>query len=181
MKKWKIDSAHSEVKFKVKHLLVSTVTGQFNKFDAEIESPDETFDNSKVTFSADVDSIYTKNEQRDGHLKSADFFDAEKNPKLTFVSKEFKKLSEGKFELTGDMTIRGITKEVTLNVEYNGIAKGFDGLEVAGFEITGKLNRFDFGLQWDAMTGAGGIVVGPDVKLEIFAEMKVAAEVSKAA
>lgn len=181
MKTWKIDSAHSEVKFKVKHLLVSTVTGQFNKFDAEIESPDDTFENSKITFSADVDSIDTKNEQRDGHLKSADFFDAENNPKMTFISKEFRKIADGKFELTGDMTIRGITKEVKLDVEFNGIAKGFDGLEVAGFEITGKLNRFDFGLQWNAMTEAGGIVVGPDVKLEIFAEMKEAAKASKAA
>lgn len=181
MKKWKIDSAHSEVKFKVKHLLVSTVTGQFNNFEAEIESQDENFENAKVTFKADVNSINTKNEQRDGHLKSADFFDAANYPDLTFSSKSFKKISGNNFEITGDMTIRGITKEVTLNVEYNGLAKGFDGLEVAGFEITGKLNRFDFGLQWNAVTEAGGIVVGPDVKLEIFAEMKEDAEVSKAA
>lgn len=181
MKKWKIDSAHSEVKFKVKHLLVSTVTGQFNNFEAEIESQDENFENAKVTFKADVNSINTKNEQRDGHLKSADFFDAENFPEMTFISKSFKKITGNTFEMTGDMTIRGITKEVTLNVEYNGLAKGFDGLEVAGFEITGKLNRFDFGLQWNAVTEAGGIVVGPEVKLEIFAEMKEAVEVSKAA
>lgn len=181
MKKWKIDSAHSEVKFKVKHLLVSTVTGQFNNFEAEIESQDEKFENAEVTFKADVNSINTKNEQRDGHLKSADFFDAENFPEMIFTSKSFTRSGTNTFVMTGNMTIRDITKEVTLNVEYNGLAKGFDGLEVAGFEITGKLNRFDFGLQWNAMTEAGGIVVGPDVKLEIFAEMKEAAEASKAA
>ncbi|MBN8584847.1 MAG: YceI family protein [Ignavibacteria bacterium] len=172
MKKWKIDPAHSEIKFKVKHLVVSTVTGQFNKFDAEIETENDSFENAKITFSADIDSIDTKNEQRDTHLKSADFFDAEKFPELTFKSKKFTKISDGKFELTGDITIKGITKEVVLNTEYNGIARGFDNLQVAGFEITGKLNRFDFGLQWNVMTEAGGIVVGQDVKLEIFAEMK---------
>ncbi len=181
MKKWKIDSAHSEVKFKVKHLLVSTVTGQFKNFEAEIESADDSFENAKVTFSADVDSIDTRNEQRDGHLKSADFFDAENHPKITFVSTELKKISESAYSLTGDFTIRGTTKKVTLNVVYNGRSKGFDGLEVAGFELTGSVNRFDFGLHWNAMTEAGGIVVGPDVKLEIFAEMKEAQEVSKAA
>lgn len=181
MRTWKIDSAHSEVKFKVKHLLVSTVSGKFNKFDAEIESAADNFEDAKVTFSAEVDSIDTGNGQRDGHLKSADFFDAEKQPKITFVSKSFKKVSDSNYKLTGDFSIRGVTKEITLDVEYNGKSRGFDNLEVAGFEITGKINRFDFGLQWNAMTEAGGIVVGPDVKLEIFAEMKEAVEVSKAA
>lgn len=181
MRTWKIDSAHSEIKFKVKHLIVSTVSGKFNKFDAEIESAADNFEDAKVTFSAEVDSIDTGNGQRDGHLKSADFFDAEKQPKITFVSKSFKKVSDSNYKLTGDFSIRGVTKEITLDVEYNGKSRGFDNLEVAGFEITGKINRFDFGLQWNAMTEAGGIVVGPDVKLEIFAEMKEAVEVSKAA
>lgn len=181
MKNWKIDPAHSEIKFKVKHLLVSTVTGSFGKFDAEIKSDGDDFENAAITFEAETASINTNNAQRDGHLQSADFFDAESFPKLTFVSKSFRKVSENYYELTGDMTIRGVTKEVKLNVEYNGNAKGFDGLEVAGFEITGKLNRFDFGLQWNAMTEAGGIVVGPDVKIEIFAEMKEAVEETQAA
>ncbi len=181
MKTWKIDPAHSEVKFKVKHLIVSTVTGKFNKFEAKIESPEDDFENAKVTFSADVASIDTGNEQRDGHLKSADFFDTEKYPEITFISKSFKKVSEGNYKLTGDFTMKGVTKEISLDVEYNGRSRGFDNLEVAGFEITGKVNRFDFGLEWNAMTEAGGIVVGPDVKLEIFAEMKEAVEVSQAA
>lgn len=181
MKIWKIDTAHSEVKFKVKHLLVSTVTGQFNSFDAEIKSANDDFTDAEVKFEADVDTIDTKNEQRDTHLKSADFFDAANNPKLKFTSKSFKKVSEDTYELTGDITIRGTTKEIKLDVVYNGKAKGFDGLEVAGFEIHGKLNRFDFGLQWNTMTEAGGVVVSPDVKLEIFAEMKEASQISKAA
>ena len=181
MKNWKIDPAHSEIKFKVKHLLVSTVTGSFGKFDAELNSDGENFENAVISFEAETASINTNNAQRDAHLQSPDFFDAENFPKITFVSKSFTKLSENYYELTGDITIRGVTKEIKLKVEHNGNARGFDGLEVAGFEITGKLNRFDFGLQWNAMTEAGGIVVGPEIKIEIFAEMKESVEVSKAA
>ena len=181
MKNWKIDPAHSEIKFKVKHLLVSTVTGSFGKFDAELNSDGENFENAVISFEAETASINTNNAQRDAHLQSADFFHAENFPKITFVSKSFTKLSENYYELTGDITIRGVTKEIKLKVEHNGNARGFDGLEVAGFEITGKLNRFDFGLQWNAMTEAGGIVVGPEIKIEIFAEMKESVEVSKAA
>ena len=181
MKNWKIDPAHSEIKFKVKHLLVSTVTGSFGKFDAELNSDGDDFENAVISFEAESASINTNNAQRDAHLQSADFFDAENFPKITFVSKSFTKLSENYYELTGDITIRGVSKEIKLKVEHNGNARGFDGLEVAGFEITGKLNRFDFGLQWNAMTEAGGIVVGPEIKIEIFAEMKESVEVSKAA
>ncbi|MBL8017070.1 MAG: YceI family protein, partial [Ignavibacteria bacterium] len=126
MKTWKIDPAHSEIKFKVKHLLVSTVTGSFGKFDAEIKSDGDNFENASITFEAETSSINTNNAQRDGHLQSADFFDAENFPKMTFVSRSFKKVSENHYELIGDMTIRGITKEVKLNVEHNGNAKGVD-------------------------------------------------------
>lgn len=169
---WKIDKAHSEIKFKVKHLVVSTVTGQFNDFNATIESGKPDFSDAKISFEAAIDSIDTKNEQRDGHLKSADFFDAVNHPKLTFVSKSLKKKSDNEFEITGDMTIRGITKEIKINAVYNGTVKGFGGVEVAGFEITGKLNRFDYGLKWNTLTEAGGIVVGEEVKLEIAVELQ---------
>jgi len=172
MKTWKIDPIHSEVKFRVKHLVVSTVTGMFKKFDANIESPGDDFSNSKISFEADIDSISTNNEMRDNHLKSPDFFDAANHPKLLFISKLFKKKSEEEYELTGDMTIRGITKEISLNVNYNGSVKGLDGNNIAAFEIYGKLNRFDFGLHWNALTEAGGLVVSSDIKLEIFTEMK---------
>jgi polyisoprenoid-binding protein YceI len=112
-----------------------------------LKNPD--FSDAKISFEAAIDSIDTKNEQRDGHLKSADFFDAGNYPKLTFVSKSLKKKSDNTFEITGDMTIRGITKEIKIDAVYNGTVKGFGGTDVAGFEITGKLNRFDFGFEWN--------------------------------
>ena len=172
MNTWKIDPFHSEIKFKVKHLVVSTVTGLFKNFDATIEAPNEDFENAKVTFEADVNSIDTRNEMRDNHLKSADFFDAENFPKITFVSKSFKKKSGDEYELTGDFTMRGTTKEIKLDVEFNGKVTGMDGGEVAGFEIKGKLKRLEYGLHWNSITEAGGVVVSDDIKLEISAEMK---------
>jgi polyisoprenoid-binding protein YceI len=178
---WKIDPVHSEIKFKVKHLVISTVSGHFDKFDAAIESEKEDFSDAKITFEADANSINTKNEQRDGHLKSADFFDSANHPKLTFVSRSFEKTGNETYKLTGDMTMRGISKEITLDVTYNGMAKDLYGNDTAAFEISGKLNRFDFGLQWNALTEAGGVAVGSDIKFEIFAEMKKAADMSKAA
>lgn len=174
MATWKVDKAHSEIKFKVKHLVVSTVTGQFNEYDATVEAEKPDFSDAKISFEADVNSIDTKNEQRDGHLKSADFFDAENHPKVTFVSKSLKKVSDNKFEVTGDMTMRGFTKEIKIDAVYNGTVKGFGGIEVAGFEITGRLNRFDFGLKWNTLTEAGGIVVGEEVKIEIAVELNKA-------
>ena len=171
MNKWKIDPAHSEVKFKVKHLVVSTVTGQFKKFDAEVETERDDFENAKITFEADVNSIDTREPQRDGHLKSEDFFDAVNHPKLLFVSKSFKKKSGSHYELTGDITIRETTKEIKLDVVYNGTVEGMDGKAVGGFEISGKLNRLDFGLKWNALTEAGGVVVSNEIKLEISLEL----------
>lgn len=147
----------------------------------KIESTDDTFENAKITFEADVSTINTHNNQRDAHLRTTDFFDVENHPKITFVSTGFKKLSESRYELTGDFQMRGITKPITLIVEFNGKSKGFDNMDVAGFEITGKINRFDYGIQFNALTEAGGIVVGPDVKLEILAEMKEVSNVSIAA
>ena len=171
MVKWKIDPVHSEIKFKVKHLVVSTVTGQFRKFYAEAETENERFENAKISFEADIDSIDTREPQRDAHLKSADFFDAENHPKMSFVSKSFKRISDHGYELVGDLTIRSTTKEIKLDVTYNGTVKGLYGSVVAGFEITGVLNRQDFGLKWNALTEAGGVVVSDKVKLEIELEM----------
>ncbi len=171
MTTWTIDPVHSEVKFKVKHLVVSTVTGHFNKFNATITTPTDSFADASVSFEADVNSIDTKNEQRDGHLKSPDFFDAEHNPTLSFVSKKVQPHDENEYTIIGDLTIRGITHEVKLNAIYNGTVAGLGGKTVAGFEIKGKLNRQDYGLSWSALTEAGGIVVSDEVKLEIDAEM----------
>jgi polyisoprenoid-binding protein YceI len=181
MTTWKIDPAHSEVNFKVKHMLVSTVRGNFDKFDATIETSKEDFSDAKIKFEADVNSISTRNEQRDAHLKSADFFDAENNPKMIFESTAVKKISDFEMQVKGNLTLRGVTKEVTLDVVYNGIVSGFGDTKVAGFEVSGKLNRFDYGLQWNALTEAGGVVVSNEVKIEILAEFNKVNEAVKAA
>ncbi len=175
MATWKIDSAHSEVKFKVKHLVISTVSGHFNQFDATAESSKDDFSDAKITFEADINSIDTKNEHRDGHLKSPDFFDAANHPKLTFTSTAFTKKTNDEYALAGDLTLRGVTKPVVLDVVYNGTVKGFGGsFDVAAFEINGKINRQDFELKWNALTETGGVVVSDDVKFEILAEFKKA-------
>ena len=157
---WSVDTAHSEIEFKVKHMMISTVTGSFSDFDASIEAADDSFKNAKFRFSAKIDSISTKNKDRDTHLKSDDFFNAEKFPKLTFESKSF----DGE-KMVGDMTIRDVTKEITLDVDFNGIAVDPYGQTKAGFEATGTINRKDFTLNWSAVTEAGSIVVSDKVRL----------------
>lgn len=159
---WKIDTTHSDVTFKVKHMMISTVSGSFTNFDASAETNNDQFLNANFKFSAKIDSINTNNADRDNHLKSADFFDAENHPELTFVSKSY----DGE-KLVGDMTIRNTTKEVTLDVEFNGIAQDPYGQTKAGFEISGDINRKDFGLNWNAVTEAGNIVVSDKVRLNI--------------
>ena len=181
MTTWKIDPAHSEINFKVKHLVVSTVRGNFDTFNATIETTKEDFSDAKIKFDADINSINTNNEQRDYHLKSADFFDAENHPKMSFDSTAVKKLSDSEMEVKGHLTIRGVKKEITLNVTFNGVVTGFGNVEVAGFEISSKLNRFDYGLKWNTITEAGGVVVGEEVKIEIQAEFNKVNEAVKAA
>lgn len=166
MATWIIDPTHSEVNFKVKHLMISTVTGNFGTYEGSVEtSNDEDFVGAKVSFSADIDSISTGQEQRDGHLKSGDFFDAEKFPKLTFSSTSMEKVDDENYTLTGDLTIKGTTKQVTLKAEFGGIMGDFYGNTKAGFDISGKINRQDFGLTWGAVTEAGGVVVSDEVRL----------------
>ena len=181
MTTWKIDPAHSEVNFNVKHLLVSTVRGNFDKFNATIETNKEDFSDAKINFEADVNSINTRNEQRDTHLKSADFFDAQNYPQLIFESSSIKKISDYELLVKGKLTLRGTTKEITLDVIYNGTVNGFGGNEVAGFEIRTKLNRFDYGLRWNALTEAGGVIVGNEVKIEALAEFNKVQKATKAA
>jgi polyisoprenoid-binding protein YceI len=158
---WKIDPLHSGVQFKVKHLMISTVTGDFKAYDATAEtSSDDSFENAQISFSAQIDSISTGNEQRDGHLKSGEFFDAEAFPTLSFVSTSYSNNT-----LKGNLTIKDVTKEVELDAEFGGLMTDFYGQTKAGFEISGKINRKDFGLSWSAVTEAGGVVVSDDVKL----------------
>jgi polyisoprenoid-binding protein YceI len=178
---WKIDPAHSEINFKVKHLVVSTVRGHFKDFDASVETNTDDFSDAKISFKAKTGSIETGSGDRDAHLKSADFFYAEKYPEITFESESVKKISDYELKVKGNLTIRGTTKEIILDVIYNGIVPGFGGKEVAGFEMTAKLNRFDFGLHWNALTEAGGVVVGNEVKIEITAEFNKEQSASKAA
>ncbi|KAA3649700.1 MAG: polyisoprenoid-binding protein [Bacteroidetes bacterium] len=160
--KWSIDNTHSEIAFKVKHMMISTVTGHFDDFQASVETDGDDFNNANISFSAKTASINTKNKDRDNHLKSDDFFNAEKYPELKFVSKSF----DGE-QLVGELTIRDVSKIVTLDVDFNGIALDPYGQTKAGFEIKGEVSRKDFNLSWNAVTEAGSIVVSDKVKLVI--------------
>jgi polyisoprenoid-binding protein YceI len=168
---WNIDASHSEISFKVKHLVVTTLTGKFDKFEGSIESPSDDFTDATIKFTADVNSINTSNEQRDGHLKSDDFFNAETYPHLSFTSTSFKKVSGNDFKLIGDITIRNITKSIELTAEFGGIMVDPWGNTKAGFELNGKIKRKEFDLKWDAITEAGGAVVSDDVKLHLNVEL----------
>lgn len=161
--KWNIDPTHSEVSFKVKHLVISTVTGYFKEFEGSAESDSDDFDGAAVTFSTSIDSITTNQIDRDNHLKSADFFDAENHPKLTFAGKI--ENQEGNYKLVGDLTVKGNTKPLTLDVEFGGIAGDPYGQTKAGFEIEGKISRKDYGLTWSPVTEAGSVVVSDQVRL----------------
>lgn len=165
--KWAIDPMHSEVQFKVKHLVISTVSGFFKSFEGSMETENEDFEDANISFSLNIDSIDTNQTQRDEHLKSADFFDAAEYPQITFKSTSFKKTGDDEFDLVGDLTIKGVTKSVKLAAEFGGSTADFYGNTKAGFEVTGKINRKEFGLTYDGVTEAGSIVLGEDVKLLI--------------
>jgi polyisoprenoid-binding protein YceI len=165
--KWVIDPMHSEVQFKVKHLVISTVTGFFKDFEGTMEAENDDFEDAEISFALNIDSIDTNQSQRDAHLKSAEFFDAEKYPQITFKSTSFKNTGDDEFELVGDLTIKGVTKRVKLTAEYGGSTEDFYGNTKAGFEVTGKINRKDFGLTYDPVTEAGSVVVGGEIKLII--------------
>ncbi|MVM29000.1 hypothetical protein GO755_03065 [Spirosoma sp. HMF4905] len=163
--KWVVDPMHSEVQFKVKHLVISTVTGTFRNFEGGATTEQDDFDDAEVHFSLDVASVDTNQEMRDNHLKSADFFDADTYPKIAFKSTSFKKVDDDEYALTGDLTMKGITKAVTLKAEYGGTAKDAYGNQKLGFEVTGKINRKEFGLTHNALTETGGLALGEDIKL----------------
>ena len=171
MATYKIDPAHSEITFKVKHLVISTVSGNFSKFDATMESSKDDFSDASISFEADINSITTNNEQRDAHLKSADFFHAEQFPKITFQSTSFEKKSDNEYILNGNLSILGTTKPVSLKAEYGGDVIDPWGQNREGFEIEGKIKRSEFGLNWNAFTEAGGAMVSDDVRLILNVEM----------
>lgn len=163
---WKIDPTHSEVEFKIRHLMITNVTGYFGKYDATVESSNDDFTDAKINFEADVTSISTKNEQRDQHLQAEDFFHAAQYPKITFVSTGVTKVNSEEYKVAGNLTIRGISKPVELVVEFSGIVKDPYGQTKAGFEIKGKINRKDYGLTYDAVTETGGVLLSDEVKLQ---------------
>jgi len=163
--KWVLDAAHSEVKFKVKHLMISTVTGSIDTFNVDVETSAEDFSDAKITFTGELGSINTNNEQRDGHLKSPDFFDAEKFPQLKFVSDAVSKKSDGNLLVKGNLTIKDVTKPIEFTAESGGIAKDPWGNIKTGFSVDTKINREEFGLTWNAALETGGVVVSADVRI----------------
>lgn len=169
--KWNLDPTHSEIGFKVKHMMITNVSGSFGKFNVTATTRGTDFTTGKVEFTADVDSISTGNADRDNHLKSADFFDTANHPQIRFVSTSFEKKSEESYLLKGDLTVRGVTQPVAFNVEFGGIGKDPWGNQKAGFTLEGKINRTNFGLNWNAALEAGGVLVSEDVRL--FADLQL--------
>ncbi len=165
MKKWTVDPQHSEVQFKIRHLVISNVSGTFNIFSGELTSSAEDFHNSDCKFELDVNSIDTNVSDRDQHLKGDDFFSADKYPKIKFEG-QLQKFADN-YKLIGPMTIKDVTKNVELEVEYGGSMVDGYGKTKAGFEITGKINRKEFGLTWNQLTETGGLALGEEVKLNL--------------
>lgn len=166
MKKWTVDAAHSEIGFSVKHMMISKVKGSFGSYDATVEANEEDLQGALIDFKIDVASIDTNNDDRDNHLRSADFFDAEQYPHITFKANDIVKKGE-EYELNGDLTIKGITRPATFEVEYGGKATNPWGVEVVAFSGEGKVNRKDFGLTWNQALETGGVMVGEDIKISL--------------
>lgn len=164
-KQWIGDSVHSEIEFKIKHLMITTVTGRFNDYQVTAETQDDDFTTAKIDFTAEINSITTGNTDRDNHLKSPEFFDAATFPQLKFKGSQMKKIGGENYELNGDLTIRDVTKNIKLDAEFGGIVKDPYGRIKAGFTLSGKISRKEFGLTWNALTETGGMVVSDDVRL----------------
>ncbi|KUY17505.1 hypothetical protein BAZ12_01125 [Elizabethkingia miricola] len=162
---WAIDPTHSEIGFKVKHMMFTNVSGKFKEIYVNLENEDDHFETSDITFSAEVNSVNTGNLDRDNHLRSTDFFDAEHYSKITFKSTAIKKINEGEFQILGDLTIKNVTQSIALDAEYSGLMKDPWGNTKIGLSINGKINRKDFGLTWNASLETGGVLVGEEIKL----------------
>jgi len=163
--KWVLDPMHSELGFKIRHLMITNISGFFKKFSAEMQTEGEDFSTASINLTVDMSSIDTNNEQRDAHLRNSDFFEVEQYPDLQFRSTRVEKLDDENFRLHGDLTMKGITKPVTLQVEYNGVTKDPWGGERAGFVVTGKINRSDWGVNFTAVLETGGVALGEEVKI----------------
>ena len=175
MAKWTVDQAHSTVGFEVKHMMVSKTKGQFKSYTTDVEAADlSDLTTATIAFKFDVASIDTNSEDRDNHLKSGDFFDVENYPSIDFTSTSITKDGDD-YKVTGDLTIKDVTKSVTFDVEYGGKGKNPWGVDVYGFEAEAKINREDFGLTWNAALETGGVLVGKDVKIKVELELNPAA------
>ena len=163
--KWLLDPIHSELQFKIKHLMISNVSGAFKSFSAEVETEDEDFSTAKINLTAQMDSISTNNEQRDAHLRNSDFFEVEKYPELKFKSTKVEEVDSDTFMLHGELTMKGVTKPVKLDVEFNGATKDPWGGERAGFVITGKINRADWGINFNSVLETGGVMLSEEVRI----------------
>ncbi len=163
--KWVLDPSHSEMLFKVKHLMITNVKGEFRKLTGEVLSAGADFSNAKVNLVIDANSVDTNDANRDGHLKAPDFFDTANHPELTFESTSMLKLDDQNYQLKGMLGIKGVKKEVTLDAEFGGINKDPWGNEKAGFSVSGKFNRKDWGLNWNAALETGGVLVSEEVKI----------------
>ncbi len=168
MKKWTVDAAHSEIGFSVKHMMISKVKGSFTGFEAEVEANEENLTGALIDFKIDINSINTNNEDRDNHLRSADFFDAENHPHILFTANDIvKKNDDDEYKLTGDLTIKGVTRPTTFDVEYGGKGTNPWGVEVVAFNAVSKINRKEFGLTWNQALETGGVLVGEDIKISL--------------
>ena len=165
--KWVIDPTHSEIGFKVKHMMFTNVSGKFSKFDATIEAEDSNLENAKIEFTGAIDSITTGNSDRDTHLLSPDFFDAAQFPEIKFSATSFTKINEGEYELVGDLILHGVTKSVKLAAEYGGLMKDPWGNTKIALALEGKINRKDWGLNWNSALETGGVLVSEEVRLNI--------------
>ena len=169
--KWVSDPTHSELGFKIKHLMISSVSGSLKSFQAEVETQGEDFTTAQISLSADMASISTNNDQRDAHLRNSDFFEVEKYPELKFASTKLEKIDSDTFALFGDLTLKGVTRPVKLNVEFNGVTKDPWGGERAGFVVSGKINRSDWGVNFNGVLETGGVMLSEEVR--IFSEIQV--------
>jgi polyisoprenoid-binding protein YceI len=169
--KWILDPTHSELGFKIKHLMITNVSGSFKTFQAEAKTQDDDFRTAKISLTVDINSVFTNNEQRDAHLRNSDFFETEKYPQLKFVSTRLEETDDNNFVLYGELTLKGVTKQVKLDVEYGTLAKDPWGSERAGFSVTGKIRRSDWGLNFNSVLETGGVALSDEVKISAEIQM----------
>lgn len=168
---WTLDEAHSEITFKVRHLMISNVKGEFGSFGAEVQTEGDDFSTANVSLVIQATSLNTRNNDRDNHLRSADFFDVENHKEIKFQSTSVKKIDEENFVLDGDLIIRGTTKNISLKAEFGGLVTDPWGNTKAGFTVSGKINRKDWGLNWNTALEAGGVLVGDEVTINAEIEL----------